>query len=799
MTIIKKAWPFLIMLIFVFIYFQPEFEGKKILGADSSQYKALGAARKHYTDQTGDSYIWNPGIFSGTSSVYGAVSPLNVYHRLSVARKIFISRGAWTFFLCLFFSYLLGIRMKFSKLLSLGLAFAITLGMSNIILYKVGHFAKIETLVITPFILMGIYVLFEQRKLLLGGGLLAFALGFSLYTRHPQMSYYLFLMMLPYVILKLIQFIKNKEYGNLTKIVAFGIMAVVIAVGGNIDRLWNMKVHGEASMRGGKILKEVAVDNTTTNEDETSKNGLGWEYAMAWSNTTPDVIATIIPGYAGGGAREIIDKESILAKKYGMKEAPLYWGGLPFTESPMYLGAILFFLMFLALYTSRSVWLWGLFAGVILSILISYGKNIEWFQRLIFDYLPYYNKFRAPQSILNITLYFIPVIGFVFLHKLFTIEDKKSLLKPLYIVTGSTLGLVLFFMLLAPNYFEMTTQADQRYVQQGLQLGDLIQARKDLLFSDTLRTLIYIALAAGIIWLFVVEKIKYSTMIIVVIVLISFDWITANSRYYSLDEYQTISNINRNYNPRPADQQILSIEKQRENYRVLDLSINTFNSGSGSYFHNTIGGYSPVKFQRYQDMIDRHISKINMGVLAMLNTKYVITQDGKVQQIDHNGVAWFVDTINTVSSPEEEISALNNMNTKTTAVVLDADFDNYISGFDPEVDPNSSIAIENYTPDKITYITKSSTDQFAVFSETWMDGESWIAYLDGEEVPFVRANYILRGLKIPAGEHNIVFDYHPKSQYLGGKIALVFGLIGLLFLIFGIRKEFKEKVVANID
>ena len=790
MNLFKKLWPIFVMLIFIFIYFQPEFEGKKILGADSSQFKSLAAGKSHYSEKTGDSYLWNPGFFSGSSDVYGAKSKFNIYGQLSIIRQIFISRGAWTFFLCLFFSYLLGLRMKFSKLLSLGLAFAITLAMSNIILYKVGHFSKIETLVITPFILMGLYVLFEQKKFLLGGGILAFAIGFSLYTRHPQMSYYIFIMLLPYIIVKITQFILNKEYSTLIKSMLFGLLAVIIGVGGNTDRIWNMKVHGDASNRSGKILKNK---NAIEGDKKSTKNGLDWEYAMAWSNTTPDVIATIIPGFAGGGASEKLDENSNLTKKYGMKAAPLYWGGLPFTESPMYLGIILFLLMILALATSKSIWLWGLFGAVFLSILISYGKNLEWVQRILFDYFPLYNKFRAPQSILNITVYFIPIIGFLFLNQLKNNKNKETYLKPLYIVTGSLIAFILLLMVFVPSFYELTSQGDQRYVKQGLQLKDLIDARKDLLTKDTLRAILYILLTTGVLYFYFKNKLKYNTMILVIIVLISVDWLTINARYYSFDQYKKVAAINNAYTPRTADKQILAIEPTRENYRVLDLSINTFNSGSGSYYHNTIGGYSPVKFQRYQDLIEGPISKFNRGVLGMLNTKYIITQDEKVQGFANNGVAWFTNKIIKVSSPEEEIAMLDSINTKTTSVVFDKEFSNYIDNFQPKNDASASVSIVNYTPDRIDYQTKTASEQFLVFSEMWMDGESWKAYIDGEKVPFVRANYMLRALRIPSGEHTITFEYKPQSQYLGGKIALVFGFLGLAFLFLGLRQEYLEK------
>lgn len=791
MNLLKNNWAILLMLIISILYFKPEFEGKEILGSDSSQGIAKDRARAIYMEKNNESYLWNPGIFSGMSMLHGAVSENNVPSQLNKIRTLSPSKGAFTFFLCMLLSYLLGIKMGFSKLLSFILAFSVTFSLNNIILYKVGHFSKIDTLVFTPLILSGLYLLFEKEKYSFGSILLGLGIAMSIYLRHPQMSYYILLIVSPYFILKIIELIKNREFKKIYKIFIFGTLAVILGIGSNFDRIWNLKVHSDVSMRGKKILKN-------NGQDKNEKDGLSWEYAMQWSNNSADVYATIVPGYAGGSGAEKLNKTSDLTKKYNMKFAPLYWGGLPFTESPSYIGILFLLLMILALISTKKIWVWGIAIGVIFSVLISYGKNIEWLQRFLFDYLPMYDKFRAPSSILNATVFFVPVVGFWYLNKIKNTSETKQQIKKL---TYATFGLILFIilcLLTLPDVNRMTHSGDQRYVNQGLNLIDLINERKELIKSDSLRAIILILLFSSTQYLYFKKRIKYNSMLIVVLALFAFDFLTINNRYYSFDKYQKATQLENPQTPRAVDNQILSMEEKREDYRLLDLSINTYNNTVSSYYHNTIGGYSPVKFIRYQDLIDRHISnKININVLNMLNTKYIINQNGQLQINNQAcGTAWFVDNYMFANTPNEEIAILDTLKTNSSAVFFKNEFNDYLKNLNLDKDSTRYITLNSYTPDRIEYTSQTNTEQLVIFSEIWMDGEQWKAKIDGEDVEFARANYILRAMRIPKGKHTITFEFKPKSFYSGGYITLAFGSLFLFFIAYNIWK-FYQKISLN--
>ena len=791
MKYLKKFWPILVMIVLSAIYFKPEFDGKVILGSDSSQGLAKDRARQVYTEKTGDNYLWNPGIFSGMDVLHGATTNSNIYKYFMKAKHSLSSRGFGIFLICLLISYILAQIMGLTKLLSLIMAFAITFSLNNIVLYKVGHFSKIDTLIYSPLILAGIYVLFEKSKYLLGAFLLTIGIGLSIYTRHPQMNYYLVLLIFPYLIIKSISFIKEKQFVKLGKIVLAGIVALTLGLGSNIDRVWNLKVHSEASMRGKKIL--------TTNESnvaDTDKpiTGLDWEYAMAWSNNTTDLVSTIIPGFSGGSSSEIITPDHPLAKKYGMKAAPLYWGGLPFTESPMYLGVIFVFLMILTLSNTKSIWVWGLFIGVLFTVLISLGKNLEGLQRILFDYFPLYNKFRAPSSILNVTGYIIPVLGSLILHAIYKKTESGMTTKKLWIVSGSFMTFILICMTILPDLTGLSNPADDRYVQQGLQLFDLLDARKEYINSDSLRAVLLIGLTSIAIHFYLKNKIKYNVMLLGIFGLIAFDMLTVNARYYRFDDYKSKVQAYRVPALRPADRQILSIEKNREDYRLLDLSINTYNNTASSYYHNTIGGYSPVKYQRYQDIIDRHILKGNMNVLNMLNTKYIINQQGQLQgNSQAHGTAWFVKNVEFASTPDQEIALLDSISTANTAIINENEFGNQLSELNIQNSEDGKIELVNYTPDEINYTSSSSSDQLAVFSEIWMDGKQWRLYIDGNESNLIRANYLLRSAVIPKGDRSIQLKFEPKSFYMGGTYTLLFGLVVLLFAGFIGYQYYKEK------
>jgi len=796
---LKSFIPILFMVVLGVVYFYPEFESKRIMGSDRAQSVANNQARFDYPEKEGiDKFvIWNPGIFSGTSALYSGVSVYNPYHFVSNALlTVFRSKGALIFIISLILSYLLARKMGYSCMLSFLMAFSITFTLTNVILYKEGHESKIYTLAFVPLIMWGLYTLFEKRALLQGAVLLVLGIGFSVYTRHPQMSYYLFLILLPFLAIQLFFLIKSKDYSFLAKVVLVGIISALIGLGGNTDRLWNMKTHLDISMRGKKILT-VNKDNTEGDTSKKRSSGLEWDYAMGWSNTFPDMMTAVIPGFTGGSYSEKISKEHPLYKKYKIEAAPLYWKE-SFSIAPTYLGVISIFFLFLTLIFNRNKWTVGLSLGVLLSVLLSFGSNMAWFQKIFFEFVPLYNRFRAPQSILSVAVFILPIASFAFLYKLRDDEFKQSLGKNLFYAIGGFLVFLLFATFVMPSFYSFSSQIDPNLASQGADVNDFIEARKAFLQSDGKRAIILILLVATLVILYVKDKVKYNMMILGITLITMFDLLSINHRYYDWSLFKNEAQINALYNPRAVDNQILQVEKNREDYRVLDLSVNTFNSGSSSYYHNTIGGYSPLKHRRYQDAIEGYISKLDMNVLNMLNTKYVIKQDGNLLPNPQAlGIGWFVNDVKYVTDANEEYAALAETNIAESAIVIESEFKEVLNNVSLNgYSTNNRVEFSSYHPDKITYKVKSDGSNLLVLSEMFTDNGMWKATIDGAESEIIRANYLLRAIVVPDGEHEVVFECRPESFYSGRMITLGFGIITLILLALSIYKTINS---PNLD
>ncbi len=794
------------------IYFYPQLEGKKLKQGDIISSVGQTAEFEHYKEKTGKLYLWTNGHFSGLPRLLGApaknnlITPLYKVFRLGFKEPIglFIAMMLMAYFMFV----ILGVNPWLGLILSIGLG--LTTG--NLQLWSAGHNSKIRTLAFTPLIIAGVLLLFEKHKYWLGALVLTIGLTLSIWARHPQMTYYLFVVFVIYGVIKLIEAIKINDLKSFLMPVLISVVCAILAVGASASKLWSLYDYNQSSMRGKPVLTTEKVKNTEATSSSEVK-GLDWNYAMQWSNNLVDLLSSYIPGFAGGGSGEKVSTNSETYRAYRIQRAPLYWGGLPFTEGPMYFGAVLVFLfVFGMFYLQGNLKVW-LGIAVILTALMSMGKHFEFFNKLLFDYLPMYNNFRTPQSILSVTVFLIPVLGAVAVNKVIEARSKlrrkkktKKLVIPeefkksLYWSTGICAGFALLMAILGPSLFSFESAGDARMAANGMDLSPIISDRKSLLQRDAFRTFILVMGAAAALWFFLKKSISKAVLLGILGLLVVFDIWTVGQRYLEHSDFVTVREYEDVFTPRPVDEQILAMEDAREDYRVLDATINTFNSTSTSVFHNTIGGYHPAKLQRYQDIIERYISTNNMQVLNMLNTKYFIVNGNNGQPtVQSNpgalGHAWFVDHIRKVGTPNEEISALGEINTAQEAVVLDSEFGNYIGDFDPNLDPSASITLTDYEPDHLTYQAKTSTDQLAVFSEIWYGpNRGWQAYLNGEPVEHIRTNYILRAMKIPSGEHKIEFIFKPKSYYLGEKISLVFSLIIIVGLIFTLYRWYKDEM-----
>jgi len=782
------------------LYFLPQIQGKVLKANDTVQWESASKETRDFRAK-GDDVLWNNSMFSGMPNYQ--ISPLikgNMVSKLQIGLQLFFNFPMGIFIMGMLFFYLLLYLLDIKPWLCLLGSLFFGLSTNNFILLEAGHATKLTTLFYAPLIISGAILLLKNRYTL---GSLLYALGFALsvYANHVQMTYYLGLCMFILVILFAIQAIKEKTVLSYTKaLVLFGATSI-IAVATNTTNLWTTYEYSADTMRGKPILASEST-NPENQSSSSTVDGLAWDYAMQWSNGSSDLLATFIPKIVGGSSAEWLDGKSVLGKGVGQRQAfqaPTYFGALPFTSGPIYFGAIAMLLFVFGLFVVKGNIKWWLFGSVLLTMLLSMGNNFEGFNRIFFDYFPLFNKFRAPSSILGVTAVFIPILGILGLSEIYKSENKKQFVKPL-LISASILGGISFILyVMGGSILDYTTQGDEQYAD----IKDLLLRQREAMSSSSaLRTLFLVGVASGSIYAFLSGKISFYIMLGLVGLFGIGDLVDIDRDYLNKRNFVTPKNLSSEHEPRPVDTQIL--QDSDPYYRVYDASINSFNSASSSYFHKTIGGYHAAKLQRYQDVIERHISQNNMAVLNMLNTKYFIIPDQQGNPIaqsnpDALGNAWFVDDIKIVDNANQEIDGLTNLKPDSVAIIHQ-EFNEYIKSFNPQ--KNGSIKLTSYHPDKLEYDSETQGDQLAIFSDIWYGpNKGWNAYIDGKPVEHIRANYILRSLKIPSGKHKVTFEFKPQSYYMGENISLFASLllIGLLiaYIVWEVWKYRKHSLVKS--
>lgn len=801
-TFLKKAMPHFIavftFLVLSCVYFSPQLKDKQIRQGDIVSYQANAQESLEVAKETGHKPLWTNALFGGMPTYQiNTITDGNLINHTKKLLYLFFDRPIGMFIMLMLVFYISMVLFGVNPWISMIGAVAFGLTTNNLVLYEAGHLTKIKSIAFLAPIVVGILLAFREKYLL---GTLLFSLGLALNiaSNHVQMTYYFFLTLLILGIIQLVDAIKRERLPIFAKATGYLVVGAVLALGTTASNLLPTLEYSRDTMRGKPILEK-----TTSASDANSSSdveGLNWEYAMNWSNGGIDLFSSFIPGVAGGGSGEKVKESSPLYKDRNWKQvlsrgggrAPLYWGALPFTSGPIYFGAVLFFLFVMGLVLVKKKIKWWVLCAVLLTFMLCMGDNMAWFNKPLFDYFPLFNKFRTPNSVLTITSFLIPFFGIFVLSGILKNEYKRDdLLKSLYI-GGGALGIIcLFFALMGGSFFDFTSPGDVRYTQAGLSGEVLVEARKHLMRSDAWRSFFLIAISGALIWAFAKEKINSTIVIVGIAALTLFDIWGVGRRYVDTEDFVSKRNYAQTFTPTPADEQILKAEKSRGDYRVFDLN-NPFNNATPSYFHNTIGGYHPAKLQRYQDLIDQHISKNNQDVLNMLNAKYFVSPDGKVQiNPEAAGPVWFVEDIKKVENANAEIDALNNFKPKLTAIVHQ-EFSDYIDGFNPQ--KQGSIKLDNYRPDHLTYSSNSTSEQLAVFSEIWYGPDKgWNAYIDGNETEHIRVNYALRALKIPAGQHKIEFKFEPSSYTIGKMISLICSIVLLGGLIGFIYVETKKE------
>lgn len=817
----KKYLPditaYVLFILIALIYASPVLDGKILLAGDTVSGKGMAAEIHKYKEDTGNTSYWTGNMFCGmpTYQISGSAPSVSLLIPLMNLYKLNLPLTIGFIFIYLLGFYILMRSFNINKWLSIVGAIAIAFSSYFFIIIQAGHNNKVLGLAYMAPVFAGFMLLF-RKKYAWGTILTLLFSAFGLMV-HPQMTYYIFMLIGVMLFAELFIHIKEKRMKDF--FVAMLLFAACVGVGAG-TRYSTVKTNMEyvkETMRGGhsELVKE--------NDSENKTKGLDLDYATQWSYGIDETMTLLIPNFKGGSSHYNVGEKSKTFDKlreFGVprKDAaevsstmPMYWGTQPFTSGPVYVGAIIIFLFALGLLIVKGPYKWALLIATLFSILLSWGKNFMPLTELFFNYFPMYDKFRAVSSILVVAEITIPLLGFLALKSIIDQErSKEFVLKSIYIAGGITAGICLFFAALGGVLMDFTSVQDEQVLAQFTQwfggqtelaqelLDAVIADRASMLRHDALRSGIFILLGAGTLWLFLNKKIKLPYMIAALGVLVLVDMWNVDRRFLNDKDFVSEKKYFSQFKKQPYEELILS--DQTKHFRVLNLTTNTFNESRTSYHLKSIGGYHAAKLRRYQDLIDEYIMKMNMPVLNMLNTRYFIVKDNAgnvVPQLNPAamGNAWFIDSVFIAGNPNEECEALGKINL-TNSAVTDVQFSDFVKDFTPAHDSTAQIVLTSYAPDVLEYKSSAAHDGIVVFSEIYFP-YGWKAYIDDQSVEHFRANYTLRALKVPAGEHKIRFEFRPDSMFKADRISLLFILVMYAtiagFVIVEIVKSRKNK------
>lgn len=824
----KHLIAIVLFLALVCVYFAPAiFDGKVLFQSDMIFAEGMGDSQmKQYeeTAEPGEFSVWSDASFAGMPYISGYGSPAPDLPGFDVVEKPVKGVGylyAGMVLAGLISFYILMCVLGVNWWLALAGAIAFAFASYNFIIIMVGHVTKAYVIAYMPLTLAGMALLF-RRKYLWGGVLFLLGVALSISNFHIQITYYLailcFFIYLGYLIRKIRQK-EVKELGIVTAIMAFSVLLAVLP---NARLLYVQWDWGKSSIRGATEL------TTTTADGEKISSGLDKEYAFQWSYGKAELLTLLIPNAYGGASGGRLDSTSEYAKflrangyQVGKEvQAPTYWGDKTFTQGPVYFGAGICFLFILGMFVIRSRMKWWLFAGTLFLTFMALGRNLDWFNDFLFHYLPMYNKFRTVETALIIPGLVFPLIAFWGLKEIMADKVEAKLLKQGLITSVAiTGGLCLIVWLFPSAFLSFQSYYDAQFSSQPIYTA-LIADRAALASSDAFRSLMFILLTAGLVFLYIKAKNKKTVSVIVcagIALLTLVDLWGVDKRYLNDSNFKDDKSVKATYEASVADQEIL--KDTDLSYRVINLN-NPFKETNTSYFHHSLGGYHAVKLRRYQELIDHRIlpelnsiiqafqgEQVTMQslqetflftpTLNMLNTRYVIYNPGAppIYNPFAFGNAWFVSEVKLVENADAEIEALNTINPLATAVV-DQRFASELAGFTPRRDSLATIELTHYRPNRLTYQSSASSEQLAVFSEIYYQ-PGWSVTIDGEPASHFRADWTLRAMRVPAGEHQIVFDFRPKGYVIAVNVAVYSSFLILLFLLgaigYSVWNEWKKR------
>ncbi len=794
------------------VYMYPVFSGKQIQQGDVSNFKGIAKEIIDFREKYGEEPLWTNSAFGGMPAYQiSVIFKNNVLKPLHKVFSLFGFVPVSYVFLALLGAYIAFLILGINPWLSIAGAIAYAFSSYFFTLLEAGHVSKAFALGYMPPIIAGVYLSF-RGKILWGSLITGIFLGLQLLVNHFQITYYTVLIILVFGIYELVSVIREKRFMEFLKPFPFLLVAVLLAVGVNSGNFLTTYEYSKYSTRGGSELRQ--------------DKGLDQGYTTDWSYGIDETLTLLIPNFMGGASYGMFGENSesyeIMKENQGASKArkalasfPSYWGEQAFTSGPFYVGAIVFFLFMAGLFIVKGRAKWWLFTVTVFAILVSWGHHLQWFNDIVYHYLPGFNKFRDVKMILVMANFAMPFLGIMAVQEILTgNSNRKDIMRSLQYAAFGLSGFLLLIMLVAGS-FDFESAVDEQYRAQGA--GILVDAfhkdRLALLRNDAFRSVVFILMAASILYFSYQKKIKTTTAFLLLGAIILMDLWTVDKRYMNADNFVPKKRYEKPFTASAADAVIL--QDKDLSYRVLNLSVSPFNDASTSYFHKSIGGYHGAKMARYQDLIENQIAAniqslagvfnarptpyaidsalANLNALNMLNTRYIIYSPEAPPLVNSSelGNAWFVDGYRLVGGAKEEMDALTDFNPAREAII-DKRFEGSLAGLTPASDTAATIVLTEYRANYLKYNAVCAEEQLAVFSEIYYD-KGWQAYIDGNRVDHIRADYVLRAMRIPAGEHTLEFKFHPQSYYISEKISLASSVLFFLLLAGTLWMEWRKK------
>jgi hypothetical protein len=817
---LKKIWPHALAILFfvviAYVYFSPILQNKKLNQHDISTWKGSSEEIRNFKKETGETTLWTNSMFGGMPTyLINTPKEDNIFAKINPWIQLKLKEPASYLFLYLLGFYLALLAFRIKPWLAAAGAVGFAFSSYLFIIIAAGHASKAVALGYMAPVIGGVFLAFD-RKPVLGSIMMSAFLALQILTNHIQIVYYTLLIVLIFGIFWLVKKYIEKDIKMFVKSAGLVLIGLILAIGINATVLYLTYEYGNYSMRGKSEL-------TSNKEDKTS--GLDKTYATGWSYGIDETLTLLIPNFKGGASGGSLTENSETYKlfeqaqgkpqaKKVIKQLPLYWGTQPSTSGPVYAGAIVCFLFILGMFLVKGPIKWWLFAATVLSILLSWGKNFMFLTDLFLDYFPGYNKFRTVSMTLVIAEFTMPLLGILGIAKIVEGNiDFKQFKKAIFWSLGITGGLSLFFALFSGIF---SYQADSDSQMQQVLVDALRADRQMLLRNDAFRSLFFILLAFSLIWVFYKKKISANYFYPILIVLLLLDMWPVNKRYLNDTNFVSAKVLQQEFTPTNADQFIL--KDKDPNFRVLNLTVSTFNDATTSFYHKSIGGYHGAKMKRYQELIEAHLYKemqtiINnlqetnqtdiygsvskQPVLNMLNTKYIIVSADNFPIYNSGalGSVWFVNSSKIVDNADKEIASLAAFDPKTE-VIVDKRYESLLMNNNAAIDSSATIKLDIYKPNYLKYSSKSNTSRIAVFSEIYYP-KGWNAYIDGKPSEYFRANYVLRAMVIPSGNHEIEFRFEPKSAQISGIISFISSIILLLAVLGYFVYLYRQKQVKE--